>query len=326
MRFEVNRLPELREELNRAQKYSHLSSRTYKEGTLAKKVKMLEGIELALKLVPKSKLSRKIFAPAVEYKFKEKSDTWATERVGGLPDMSEFIGWLAEHASLCKKPFDLKECINRNWPVDGYDGEKLPFIGQLLSGPWQMAWHSLIAKGNDGMLYSPLRWAATENEFESSTHKFLWAETRFKNMHPCYDARVLSWTPPGEGLMQKWVIPQDEIREAISAFAKEKEVTLLENKELVKPTFILECTEWELSDKLEKKDPLFKRDGDIIVFGVGSSQQQVLTPYSTSYAGLKMAPFLTWSDFDHDITHQVYLEAEPHSGFWTYGKMCSSCT
>ena len=326
MRHEVSQLPVLRNELANHQKYSRVSTRTHKEKTLEHKILMLEGIERALKLVPKSKLSRKIFAPAVEYKFKEKPEEWAVERIGGLPDMSEFIGWLAEHALLSKKPFDLDQCIDRNWPVDGYDGAKLPFITQMLIGTWQMAWHSLIAKGYDGMIYSPLRWAGTHDEYESSTHKFVWAETTFKNVHPCYDARVLSWNPPGEGLMQKWVIPQKEIRAAIAKFAKAKDITLLPAKELVKPTFTLVCEDYDLADKLEKKDPLFKRDGDITVFGVGASQQQVLTPYSTSYSGLRMAPFITWTDFDYDLTHQVYMEAEPHSGFWTYGKMSSSCT
>ncbi len=89
---------------------------------------------------------------------------------------------------------------------------------------------------------------------------------------------------------------------------------------------------WEKIEQAEARDPdVFRREGDFQLFGSPQSQQQQHRPVCTNRYPRPhhMAPLLSWSSPDQDMTHQIYgcMACHGHDqGEKVWGIVDNSCT
>ena len=255
-------------------------------------------------------------------------------QLGGLPDLTDAINHSAAYALHQNQKPDVKEMVNRHWPMNQMTGQPLRFLCQLDVYYWMVVIHLLTFE----------RWG--DEQQQGRDHHYWFSGTGGHRLLQ-WRHRLQVWYDPDfrEGFLgaNAFMLAADDVLPRADVFPREEIVAAIGKKnaeanqvncacgeelprlQLAPPTLGFDVEEKEnglshISDRLRDKlegNPMFDGTAEITLFGRASSQQEprrFINPFPEHPH--RLTPFLCWNSRAHDITYQIYAALKTFSNRW----------
>lgn len=254
-------------------------------------------------------------------------------RNGTKKQNSEKVKLLAKIDEI-KNGMDNDKVIHSIWPRCGVCHEHMTFIGQFSFSKWRDAIHLLTCHSDDKWNTSGIAHKSKYNHDGAYGEEWWLAFACMEfcdHSNPNCNAYIIKDRRSNFKLddfdLQDKPFDEDLCKKASSSIkAKQYPLGKITGYQL---KFDVDTPEY--NDKLDNMvhdHPELFNVGDYSIFGAPSSQQEPARYYGT--VGYKepyrLAPILSWSDPEEDVTHQLYGDLMYCDNFKIYGKMESSCT